>query len=646
MEDNFDKYDGNRPWFMCVDEPDECGQVVQSFVNNLEMYQHNRIAELLRWGSIYHNEDMLQMCTPDAAYRPHFPTQILNTTQSIVDTVVSKHAEAETKATFDTEDGNFEDHMKAQDLDKFVFGESYRLDLGYKKEIAFRNACIDGDGYIKFCSHNGQVAAYNVLAMEIIYDEASCMGRDPTEMYHRRYVSRSWAMTHVEDFLGPGVSKEDISKVQELIADLPSETPAYFWPGVDTDMVKLIEGWHLPTLEDKSDGRHIIVCGNILLNRDDTSWEHNCFPFARIKWSPPRLGAYSTSLVKQLSPLQLELNKMMRRIQHSLHLMSVPRIWQSSSTKVSPEYDNLIGNVYKFSGPKPEIDTAPSVNPELYAQADRIRERMYEQARQNPMQSGDMPSRFDSKPALREAAEIADQPHAWIGKNWQRFSMECAKQIIRVAREIVAERGKYTTFGRSKDLVERIDFADCDIEDNRFVMRPEPTSLLPTTPTGKRIVIQDLMDHNLFTDPTDAWEMLGGMPDVDAVISRKTAGRRLTEKQLYSITKKRVYQGPDQAQDVIYAKKFAQEELQMILMKDNVPQEVIDMLEQYIEDCDTLDQMANPPPPPPDPAAAPPAGPLGPALPAGAPMGPTLPPPGNAPPLAGPPPAPGPAPVA
>lgn len=636
IDDVMAKMDGNRPWYMCVDDPDECGAAVESFISNLELYQSNRIEELLRWGTLYANEDMLSMCTP--GYTPMFPTQILNTTQSIVDTVVSKHAEAETKATFDTEDGNFEDHMKAQDLDKFVFGESYRLDLGYKKELAFRNACVDGDGYLKFISHNGMVSVYNVLAMEILYDEAACLGGgEPTEMYHRRYVPRAWAMSHVEEFLGAGASKEDIMRIREEIASLPNEIPAYFWPGVDMDMVKLVEGWHLPALEDKSDGRHIIVCGSILLNRDNTEWKHDCFPFARIRWSPARMGAYSTSLVKQLSPLQLELNKMMRRIQHSLHLMSVPRIWQSSSTKVSPEYDNLIGNVYKFTGPKPEIDTAPSVNPELYAQADRIRERMYEQARQNPMQSGQMPSRFDSKPALREATEIADQPHAWIGKNWQRFSMDCAKQIIRVAREIVAERGKYVAFGRAKDLVERIDFSECDMEDNRFVMRPEPTSLLPTTPTGKRIVIQDLMDHNLFTDPADAWEMLGGMPDVDAVISRKTAGRRLTEKQIYSITKKQKYVGPDQAQDAIFAKKFAQEELQLILMKDNVPQNVIDMLEQYIEDCDTIDQMANPPPPPPDPTAPPP-GPMGPPMPMGAPMGPTLPPPGNAPPLGGMPP--------
>ncbi|KAK1548629.1 hypothetical protein Q3G72_022658 [Acer saccharum] len=632
---------GRLPWFMEAHDEESRGQQLQAVVDNLEQYQYNRAEELLRWGSIYHNQDLLSMCTPNFEARPNFPTQILNVTQAVVDTVVSKHAEAETKATFQTEDGNFMDHQRAEQLDKFVFGESYRLDLDYKKELCFRDACVDGDGYLKFASMNGKVTAERILPIEIMYDEAACMGNRPTEMYHRRYVSRSWAIEHAGEFLGPGASEEKISELQYKIMDLPNEMPAYFWPGCDTDMVKLVEAWHLPSNEAKDNGRHIIVCGNVLLNPDDTSWDYECFPFARISWSPARMGAYSTSLVKQLAPLQMELNKMMRRIQHSLHLMSVPRIWQSSSTKVSPEYDNLIGNVYKFSGPKPEIDTAPSVNPELYAQADRIRERMYEQARQNPMQNGDMPSRFDSKPALREATEIADQPHAWVGKNWQRFSMECAKQIIRCAREIVAERGSYEAFGRAKDFVEKIDFAECDMEDNRFVMRPEATSLLPTTPTGKRIVIQDLMDHNLFTDPQEAWEMLGGMPDVDAVISRKTAGRRLTEKQIYSIVKKQKYVGPDQAQDAIYAKKFAQEELQMLLMKDDVPQVVIDMLDQYIEDCDTLDQMANPPPPPPDPNAAPPAGPLGPPPPPGAPMGGTLPPPGNAPQLgapAGPPP--------
>lgn len=630
---DYTPYKGNMPWF-CEDlTVDEAGAQLESMVNNIETYQRGRLEDLFRWGSIYCNKDILSSHFHGFEGRGSFPTQIVNVTQAIVDTVVSKHIEAETKATFDTEDGDFPDHMNAELLDKFTFGEFYRMDVYKHMEMALRDACWAGDGYLKFNSHNGMVNCSRILPFEILYDEAACMSTAPTEMYHIRYVAKSWAIEHAPDFLATDASDDAIHDLRMKIHDLPTETPAFFWPGADREMVKLIEGWHLASNEEKDNGRHIISCGNIVLNPDDMVWAYDCFPFARIQWSPAVMGAYSTGLVQQLAPLQLELNKMMRRIQHSLHLMSVPRIWQSSATKVSPEYDNLIGNVYKYSGPKPDIDAAPAVNPELYAQADRIRERMYEMARQNPMQSGDMPSRFDSKPALREAVEIADQPHAWVGKNWQRLAMEAAKQTIRVAREIVSERGSYVAFGRAKDLVERIDFSECDMEDNRFVMRPEPTSLLPTTPTGKRLVIQDLMDHQLFTDPQDAWEMLGGMPDVDAVINRKTAGRKLTEKQLYSIVKKQKYMGPDQAQDVIAAKKYCQEELQLLLMKQNVPDNVYEMLQQYIEDCDTIDQMANPPPPPPNPNAPPP-GPGPGQLPPGPPQG-ALPP---GPPPMGPPP--------
>lgn len=354
------------------------------------------------------------------------------------------------------------------------------------------------------------------------------------------------------------------------------------------------------------------------------------FPFSRISWSPPICGAYSQSLVSQLMPLQLELGKMMKRIQHSLHLMSVPRIWQSAATKVSAEYNNKIGNVYKYNGPKPDIDASPAVNPELFAQADRIRERMYEQARSNPMQAGNMPSRFDSRPALREAQEIADQPHAWVGTNWQRLFVDFGKQIIRIARDVVSERGSYKVFGKARGFVEQIDWAECNLDDNRFVISPTPTSLLPKTVTGKRLVVQDMFQAGLITDPNDAIELLAGMPDVDAFKAEKTAPKRLVDKQIYLMVKKRTACVPDECQDPTYAKRRVQAQLQLLLTKDNVPTDVLDLLDNYIAECDNLYMQANPPPPPPTPPDAdalgaapggpPPAGAMpngGPALPSG-----------------------------
>lgn len=592
-------------WYLCEDS-EEAAQQMEAAVKSIEADQYDRISDCLRSGSLYLNKDMMSMSSAGESYLVQMPVQILNAIQPIVDTAISKHVEAETKVSFSVDNGDFEASQNAEDMDRFCWGEFNRLRLYEKSEKALKNALIFGDGWLKWYPRKGRAAVDCVFSLEIYIDNGQCVGTEPTEMYQVRYVPRSWARAQWKE------KAVDIDL-------LPQTYPPYAWPGTDTDVVRLVEGWHLASDDGESDGRHVISCGPI--NILDEVWEYTSFPFSRISYNPALIGAYSQSLVDQLAPLQLELGKMMKRIQHSLHLMSVPRIWQNSSTKISPEYNNAIGNVYKFTGTKPEIDASPSVNPELYAQADRIYQRMQEVARTNPMQSGNMPSRFDSRPALREAQEIADQPHAWLGVMWQRLFVESGRQLVRVARQVVEEHGTYKTFGKSRDFIEKIDFADCNLEDDRFEITPTPTSLLPTTVSGKRIVVEDMFTKGLIEDPNDAWELLAGMPDVDSFKSEKTAQKRLVDKQIYLMIKKRQNMRPDQCQDPVYCKRRVQAQLQLLLTKEGVPDDVWALLDNYIQECDNLYELANPPAPPPlpdqqgmmpgAPAGAMPNGPVG-----------------------------------
>lgn len=599
-----------EPWYELEDE-EEAAAALDTVTKSLESTQNDRIFEVLKDGSLYLNRDISSIGLPDnEAYVP-MPIQIINLVQPIVDTQVAKLVQSETKVVFQTEDADFEAHQCAEDMERFCWGEFQRLQVLLKGEKAARDCCWAGDGWLKWYARNGKVCCDKPFPLEILIDDAQCLGTDPQEIYQVRYVARSWAKSYIPE-------------LADDIDELPTCSAPYYMPSADKDVVRLIEGWHLASDEGAKDGRHIFSVGRHSIV--DEVWPYTVFPFSRISWAPALIGAYSDSLVSQLRWVQLEYGKIIKRIQHSLHLMSVPRIWQNANTKVSPEYDNAIGNVYKYTGQKPEQDAATSVNPELYSQADRLEQKMYLIARSNPMQSGNMPSRFDSRPALREAQEIADQPHAWLATNWERFFVDAGKQLIRVAREIVKEDGKYVAFGKANGFVERIDWADCDLEDDRFTIDPAPSSLLPTTPTGKRLVVQDLMQNGLIQDPNDAWELLGGMPDVDAYKEEHTAQKRLVDKQLYLMVKKRKAVVPDEVQDPVYCKRRVQAHLQLLLTKDNVPDDVLSLLDNYIARCDTLYLQANPPPPPP--SAAPPGLPPGVMPNGGQPGPPGIPPPG------------------
>lgn len=583
-------YFDKQPWFTCEEDLDAASEL-DATVTALETYQNGRIYDMLRYMSIYTNSDLLSMSRSSSdPYLPVMPQQILNTTQALVSTLVSKHVLQETRATFRTEDGDFIQAMKAEDNDKFCWGEAYRLNEYYLAELAFRDALMVGDGWLKWFVQARRVACEHPNPMEMMIDEAACLSGPPQELYQRRYIARALALSLWPD-------------QREQIKRLPSISAPYMWPGTDSDVVRVVEGWHLPmrgtrksNYDELIGGRHILACGPIVI--EASSWDYTCFPFTRFQWDPPTIGGYSIGLVQQLAPLQLELNKMMKRIQSALHLMSVPRIWQPAGCKVSAEYDNLIGNVYKYLGQKPEIDVSPSNAPELYQQADNIRLRMYEMAGVNPMESGlDMPSRVDSRPGLREYQEITSSRHAWVGKLWERCFIENAKQKRLAARSIVEEYGSYIVLGRSKDSLEKVDFKDIDFsDDDCYTIQAESVSLLPSTPAGKRLAIQDLMAAGMFTEPAEAWSMLSGHPDIDEVFGRKTASKKLVEKQVYQIIKKGEYSGaePDQFQDFIYAKQYATETYQRLCLQKNVPEGRKELLIQYITDCDTLILLSQP----------------------------------------------------
>jgi hypothetical protein len=600
-----------RPWY--EEESDEdIASNVDGTAHTIQEAQSGHFHEMLRNGSLYLNRDMMALSTEQDGDWPRMPQQIRNVARAICDQVIAKHVESETKVSFSVEDGDFGAHQAAEDMDRFCWGEFERTNLYWKGEQAFRDSCWAGDGWLKFYQHNGRVAVDRVVPWEVLIDEASAFGTETTEMYQRRYVPRAWAIRAFAD-------------QRDLIESLPACTPPYRWPNTEQDVVQLTEAWHLASDEGENDGLHVICCGNVPIVVEP--YKHTTFPFARISWGPPLVGAYAISLIAELLPLQLELGKLDKRIQHSLHLMSVPRFWQQAQTKISPEYDNRIGNVYKYTGQKPEQDVGIAVSPELYKQADNLVQAMYSLAHTNPMQAGDMPSRYDSRPALREAQEITDQPHAWVGQRWQRMFVECGKQVIRVAREIVAEHGSYKTFGKARGFVEEIDWADCNLDDNQFVIKPTPSSLLPTTVTGKRLVVEDMFQKQLITDPADAWALLAGMPDVDAIAKEKTSQKRLVEKQLDMMIRKGRDVMPDECIDPNYAKQRAQSQLQLLLCKTNVPDDVKDRLDNYIQECDNLYLQANPPPPQPNAAPGPlgvPAGmnPNGPA--AASPIDPSL----------------------
>lgn len=597
-----------QPWWL-FDPEDEtvsgynaaCYQLV-TWVNNFDTYQAGRSYDLFRYASLYANRDMLSLArTASDPYLPSMPSQIINRTKAAIDTLVGRQIQDESRAVFNVTDGDFEDHDKAQKLERFIAGEMYRTRAYETCRLALRDAAWAGDGWVHGYIKKKKPYFERVLPMEMILDEAAAVSEgDPRELYRRRYMPRQYVIERYPD-------------KEEEIRMLPVAAPPYFWPATDSDMVMLYEGWHLPDDENEN-GRHIVGCGSVCILDEEYKKDH--FPFARVKWCSTPIGGYSLGLVEELLPLHLELDMVTRRLQAAIRLFAVPRIWQQAGTKISSEYNNMIGNVYKFAGMKPEIDSGSGGVPAiLFEREQQLLELLDAQAGVSKMElTGDVPSHTDSRPALREVQEIAAGRRDWISKKWQELcARDMAELIIDTARDVVKKYGSYKAQGRAKQFIEEIDFKEIDMENDRFQIQVQPASLLPNTVAGKRMVAGDLIEKGLIQDPNDLWEMLSGMPDVDEMRRLKTASRRLAERQITVIKQQKTYIPPVETQDVAYAKKLAQDELNYLLTLAKVPDSVIETLHRFVFECDQINAiMTMPPPAPPAmPAAAAPPGATG-----------------------------------
>lgn len=571
-----------KPWYVEAEEDEECAaRCLNATVQRLENDQEHRITDMFKLMSLYQNRDLTRQAFVTTRLLNSMPLQIRNVSRSIIDTLVAKFVTNESKATFDVTDGDWEASERAEMMDEFCWGETYRLKLYSLYEMAMRDCAVVGDGWVKFYARDRKVFAERVFPVEMRLDPAQCVSGPPRDLYQIRYIDRAQAMAYYNEFA-------------DEIKELPTVQPPYPYPGVTRDIVRLVEAWHLPDFDDGEGGRYMFVCNDICIESD--KYKRKDFPFVRFSWSPDMLGGYGLGLQEELLPLQSELNKLKKRHLEGLRIHGLPRVFMPYGSKLKPEeLSNSPIQIWTHTAGKPEVDQSRCVAPELVAEEQAIEAQMWQLAGVSPLQAGtDMPSRMDSRPGLREYAAMADEKHAMPSKMWDRGILEGNRQMIAVARQIVEEHGSYEAMGAAKDSVDAINFKECDLEDDRFRIKLQNTNLLPTTPAGKRMAVQDLANAGAFQqNPRLLWMLLSDSPDVDAVIGNETAGEKLVRKQVSRMIRKREYFPPEKYQDCSYALHFASNAIQKLVLQtagkdDERTDEIYRLLEQYCLDCTNI----------------------------------------------------------
>jgi len=538
----------------------------------------------------------------------------LNVIGNITDTLVSRIGKSKPKPMYLTRRGDYRLRQNAKRLTDVMEGIFYQTNIYDVMPKIFQDSCIFDLACMKIGREGSELFVERVFPNEILWDMNAAMYADqPPSLHQVKSIPLETLIMQFpereEELRYEASTKDDEFMISE--------------EGQEAEMVECVESWHLPSMNDADDGRHVIHMKTVIL--EDEQYTYTNYPFVFMNWGDSLIGFGGISLAEQLKNIQMEINKLALRIQQSMHLLSVPWLFvQHGSRVVESRLRNVPGTIVNYVGQKPESYTPTAMHPEVYQHMERLYQKAYEIAGISELSAtGRKPPGLESGAALRTYHDIETERFISVGQRFERAFMDSAAWFFDLAREIVKESGSFPVRGIKGHALETTDFKNIELAQEDYILQAYPVSLLPSTPAGRLQAVTELIQNGVINQREHIVRLLD-FPDLESVTSLYDVLERDVEWRIQEIIDNGIYHAPEPVMDLAFAKErmtIAYLEAQ----QDELDLDKINMMIQFIEECDALTQ----PPAPEGGGEAPAAMPGMP--PAGGPPG--MPPPG--PPMPG-----------
>lgn len=505
-----------------------------------------------------------------------------NIVQSMIDTAVSKITKNKPRPYFLTDGGDWSLKRKAQKLTQFVDGAFYTTDFYRKATTAFKHACIWGTGAIKIYKQDNELQVENVIIEEIVVDQKESFYGKPRQIHQKKWIHREVLKT-----MFPGKAGAiDLanSTLQEF--GYQSENKA--------DMVLVVESWKLRSGKNKNDGLHGIYISNATLFEE--KWKKDYFPFVFFKWNESPIGFFGEGIAKQLTGLQIEINKILRTIQVSMHLVSVPKIFVEASSKiVASHLNNKIGGIIKYAGTPPQEGKLGTIPPDLFNHLDRLYQRAFSIIGISQLSAqAQKPQGLNSGKALRAYNDIETERFTSVGQDYQNAALDAARQMIDVIKEISDETGNFSVKSPGSKFLSKITWKDVELEESDYIMQCFPISALSQEPAARMQEVQELIQGGLL-DKQNGLKLLD-YPDLRSYYDMVNAGIDAIEQQIELIVDKQEYSSPEPYMNLPQALVTFQNAY-LKYKTEGAPEEVLDLMRRYMDECNELMAQANAPTP-------------------------------------------------
>lgn len=498
-----------------------------------------------------------------------------NVIASVTDTFVAKMLRATPAPMFLTSGADYDTRRKAEKLNKFGKGCLHQANVYRLGPTIERDAAIFGTSPLFVYSEGKRIKSERVFPWEILVDDEEAFYGEPRQLLRRKYVDRTVLAEQFSD-----------EKTKKAILDAPEADKNGVGRSTSADQVEVIEGWRLPSSDKAKDGKHCIAVAGIMLRCE--SWERARFPFAFRRWADPVAGFWGVGIAERLFGIQLEINKLLYRIQKAHHLLGRPIVVldQASgipTTHLTNEVAAIVVN--NGSGDPITVHAPPTMPADVYAHLMTLRQQAFEEIGVSQLEaSARKPAGLDSAVSLREFNDIGSERFMLQGKRREEWHLDAVRLCLDEAREIEG----FSVDVPDKKTAEKVDWIDVKLEDESYVLQCFPTSLLPQTPAGKMEAVAELAKTGIPQD--DLFDLLD-IPDLDSFHERRTAALNATRQRIDAILDGEPYEAPEAFDNLDLVLAYGQP-IYLQERERGAPESVLKSLRRYLNDATRLKNEA------------------------------------------------------
>ena len=282
----------------------------------------------------------------------------LNIVQMLCRAANARITKGKPKPSFVTTGADYLQQQKARKADKYLQGLFYENSAYALGRTGQLHATVWGTGHLKHWidwtgSEKGgpKICSEVRYPFSIVVDDAEAQNPQNLrtmgeEVYTDRYKLAHYA-DQVQQSVGlpAGYDHGERSLKQRVLDMTPgNDAGRDIHLPTTADMVRVYEGWHLPSGFGSGDGRHTISTGSFCIL--DEPWERNRFPFSRVNWCDPLMGYNGVGIAKLLTGIQIEINEILTQLSQGYHLIrgmwTIDRASGVQASHINNDLDRII----------------------------------------------------------------------------------------------------------------------------------------------------------------------------------------------------------------------------------------------------------------------------------------------------------------